>query len=77
MSTSDKNFIMSSISIETVIHCNRIFRRKEDSNSNSPDLQMTIAGSTFYGLSASQSTVDMSSSSSNQDMGDYRRAIDR
>ncbi|XP_072755267.1 uncharacterized protein Cnk [Anoplolepis gracilipes] len=51
--------------------------KKEDSNSNSPDLQMTIAGSTFYGLSGSQSSTDMSSSSSNQDMGDYRRATDR
>ncbi|RLU18195.1 hypothetical protein DMN91_010438 [Ooceraea biroi] len=51
--------------------------KKEDSNSNSPDLQMTIAGSTFYGLSASQSATDMSSSSNNQDMGDYRRATDR
>ncbi|XP_011154406.1 uncharacterized protein LOC105192169 isoform X2 [Harpegnathos saltator] len=51
--------------------------KKEDLNSNSPDLQMTIAGSTFYGLSASQSTTDMSSPSSNQDMGDYRRATDR
>ncbi|XP_029177228.1 uncharacterized protein LOC114945264 isoform X1 [Nylanderia fulva] len=48
--------------------------KKEDSNSNSPDLQMTIAGSTFYGLSGSQSATDMSS---NQDMGDYRRATDR
>ncbi|EFN72679.1 Connector enhancer of kinase suppressor of ras 3 [Camponotus floridanus] len=51
--------------------------KKEDSNSNSPDLQMTIAGSTFYGLSGSQSAMDMSSSSNNQDMGDYRRTTDR
>ncbi|XP_014468751.1 PREDICTED: uncharacterized protein LOC106741360 isoform X2 [Dinoponera quadriceps] len=51
--------------------------KKEDSNSNSPDLQMTIAGSTFYGLSTSQSATDMSSPSSSQDMGDYRRATDR
>lgn len=48
--------------------------KKEDSTSNPPDLQMTIAGSTFYGLSGSQSATDMSS---NQDMGDYRRATDR
>ncbi|KAL6444388.1 hypothetical protein ACFW04_001922 [Cataglyphis niger] len=51
--------------------------KKEDSNSNSLDLQMTIAGSTFYGLSSSQSAMDMLSPSSNQDMGDYRRATDR
>ncbi|XP_029662241.1 uncharacterized protein LOC115234954 [Formica exsecta] len=51
--------------------------KKEDSNSNSLDLQMTIAGSTFYGLSGSQSAMDMLSPSSNQDMGDYRRATDR
>ncbi|XP_076172274.1 connector enhancer of ksr isoform X2 [Ptiloglossa arizonensis] len=49
--------------------------KKQDSVPNSPDLQMTIAGSTFYGLCASQSTTDMSSSS--QDMGDYRRTTDR
>lgn len=54
-----------------------MFYRKEDSNSNSLDLQMTIAGSTFYGLSGSQSAMDMLSPSSNQDMGDYRRATDR
>lgn len=36
---------------------------------------MTIAGSTFYGLCASHSTTDMSSST--QDMGDYRRTTDR
>ncbi|XP_076621719.1 connector enhancer of ksr isoform X1 [Colletes latitarsis] len=49
--------------------------KKQDSVPNSPDLQMTIAGSTFYGLCASQSTTDMSNSS--QDMGDYRRTTDR
>ncbi|XP_076238407.1 connector enhancer of ksr [Calliopsis andreniformis] len=48
--------------------------KKQDSVPNSPDLHMTIAGSTFYGLSASQSATDMSSS---QDMGDYRRTTDR
>ncbi|KAG5321509.1 CNKR2 kinase, partial [Acromyrmex heyeri] len=47
--------------------------KKEDCNSNSPDLQMTIAGSTFYGLTTSQNTTDMS----NSDMNDYRHAIDR
>nr|XP_012216845.1 PREDICTED: uncharacterized protein LOC105668809 isoform X1 [Linepithema humile] len=51
--------------------------KKEDSNAESPDLQMTIAGSTFYGLSASQSATDMSSTLSSQDMGDYRSATDR
>ena len=51
----------------------RIFHRKEDCNSNSPDLQMTIAGSTFYGLTTSQNATDMS----NTDMNDYRHAIDR
>jgi len=51
--------------------------RKDDPNAESPDLQMTIAGSTFYGLSASQSATDMSSTLSSQDMGDYRRATDR
>lgn len=52
--------------------------RKEDFNSNSPDLQVTIAGSTFYGLSVSQSTTDISSSSNNQDIdGYYRRTLDR
>ncbi|KAK2578688.1 hypothetical protein KPH14_011657 [Odynerus spinipes] len=48
--------------------------KKEDGLAYSPDLQMTIAGSTFYGLSASQSATDMSY---NQDMGDYRRTTDR
>ncbi|XP_053997154.1 uncharacterized protein LOC128886368 [Hylaeus anthracinus] len=48
--------------------------KKQDSVPNSPDLQMTIAGSTFYGLSASQSATDMSTNS--QDMGDYRRTTD-
>ncbi|XP_012062412.1 PREDICTED: uncharacterized protein LOC105625698 [Atta cephalotes] len=47
--------------------------KKEDCNSNSPDLQMTIAGSTFYGLTTSQNATDMS----NTDMNDYRHAIDR
>ncbi|KAG5315212.1 CNKR3 kinase, partial [Acromyrmex insinuator] len=47
--------------------------KKEDCNSNSPDLQMTIAGSTFYGLTTSQNTTDMS----NSDMNDYRHATDR
>lgn len=51
--------------------------RKEDSNAESPDLQMTIAGSTFYGLSASQSATDMSNTLNSQDMGDYRRATDK
>ncbi|XP_020294465.1 uncharacterized protein LOC109860036 isoform X2 [Pseudomyrmex gracilis] len=52
--------------------------KKEDFNSNSPDLQVTIAGSTFYGLSVSQSTTDISSSSNNQDIdGYYRRTLDR
>ncbi|XP_015436099.1 PREDICTED: LOW QUALITY PROTEIN: uncharacterized protein LOC107191550 [Dufourea novaeangliae] len=49
--------------------------KKQDSVLNSSDLQMTIAGSTFYGLCASQSATDMSSST--QDMGDYRRTTDR
>ncbi|XP_076284029.1 connector enhancer of ksr isoform X1 [Lasioglossum baleicum] len=49
--------------------------KKPESIPNSSDLQMTIAGSTFYGLCASQSTTDMSSST--QDMGDYRRTTDR
>ncbi|KAL7295304.1 hypothetical protein TKK_0011338 [Trichogramma kaykai] len=42
---------------------------------SSPDLQMTIAGSTFYGLNSSQSTTDVPGSS--QDMGDYRRTTER
>ncbi|XP_066584052.1 uncharacterized protein [Prorops nasuta] len=42
---------------------------------HSPDLQRTIAGSTFYGLSASQSATDMLST--NQTMGDYRHTTDR
>ncbi|KAI4490984.1 hypothetical protein M0802_010560 [Mischocyttarus mexicanus] len=49
--------------------------KKEDCITYSPDLQMTIAGSTFYGLSASQSATDMSYS--NQEMNDYRRPADR
>ncbi|XP_043488156.1 uncharacterized protein LOC122515061 [Polistes fuscatus] len=49
--------------------------KKEDCMTYSPDLQMTIAGSTFYGLSASQSATDMSYS--NQEMNDYRRPADR
>ncbi|KOC69828.1 Connector enhancer of kinase suppressor of ras 3 [Habropoda laboriosa] len=49
--------------------------KKQDSVPNSPDLQMTIAGSTFYGLCASHSATDMSNST--QDMGDYRRTTDR
>ncbi|XP_050474912.1 uncharacterized protein LOC126865973 isoform X2 [Bombus huntii] len=49
--------------------------KKQDSVPNSPDLQMTIAGSTFYGLCASHSATDMSTST--QDMGDYRRTTDR
>lgn len=49
--------------------------KKEDGLVYSPDLQMTIAGSTFYGLSASQSATDMSYN--NQDMGDYRRTTDK
>ncbi|OXU26706.1 hypothetical protein TSAR_000117 [Trichomalopsis sarcophagae] len=42
---------------------------------SSPDLQVTIAGSTFYGLNTSHSATDVLSSS--QDMGDYRRTTDR
>ncbi|CAK9807188.1 Connector enhancer of kinase suppressor of ras 3 [Anthophora plagiata] len=49
--------------------------KKQDFVPNSPDLQMTIAGSTFYGLCASHSATDMSNST--QDMGDYRRTTDR
>ncbi|KAK9307975.1 hypothetical protein QLX08_001882 [Tetragonisca angustula] len=49
--------------------------KKQDSVSYSPDLQMTIAGSTFYGLCASHSATDMSNNT--QDMGDYRRTTDR
>nr|XP_031838003.1 uncharacterized protein LOC116429322 [Nomia melanderi] len=49
--------------------------KKQESVSNSSDLQITIAESTFYGLCASQSATDMSSST--QDMGDYRRTTDR
>nr|XP_033332799.1 uncharacterized protein LOC117224168 [Megalopta genalis] len=49
--------------------------KKQESILNSSDLQMTIAGSTFYGLCASQSATDMSSNI--QDMGDYRRTTDR
>nr|XP_012144289.1 PREDICTED: uncharacterized protein LOC100882812 isoform X2 [Megachile rotundata] len=49
--------------------------KKQDSVPNSPDLQMTIAGSTFYGLCSSHSATDMSSNT--QDMGDYRRTTDR
>ncbi|KOX71740.1 Connector enhancer of kinase suppressor of ras 3 [Melipona quadrifasciata] len=49
--------------------------KKQDSVPNSPDLQMTIAGSTFYGLCASHSATDMSNNT--QDMGDYRRTTDR
>ncbi|XP_076765347.1 connector enhancer of ksr isoform X2 [Xylocopa sonorina] len=49
--------------------------KKQESVPNSPDLQMTIAGSTFYGLCASHSATDMTNSI--QDMGDYRRTTDR
>ncbi|XP_058790907.1 uncharacterized protein LOC131664065 isoform X2 [Phymastichus coffea] len=42
---------------------------------SSPDLQVTIAGSTFYGLNTSHSATDVLTSS--QDMGDYRRTTDR
>ncbi|XP_076765350.1 connector enhancer of ksr isoform X4 [Xylocopa sonorina] len=48
--------------------------KKQESVPNSPDLQMTIAGSTFYGLCASHSATDMTNSI--QDMGDYRRTTD-
>ncbi|XP_015591697.1 uncharacterized protein LOC107266083 isoform X2 [Cephus cinctus] len=48
--------------------------RKQDSIPNSPDLQVTVAGSTFYGLSSSHSATDVLSS---HDMGDYRRTTDR
>ncbi|XP_026674146.1 uncharacterized protein LOC108630860 isoform X2 [Ceratina calcarata] len=48
--------------------------KKQESVPSSPDLQMTIAGSTFYGLCASHSATDMSNST--QDMGDYRRTTD-
>lgn len=54
---------------------NFFFYRKQDSVPNSPDLQMTIAGSTFYGLYASHSTSDISNNI--QDMNDYRRTTDR
>lgn len=49
------------------------FRKLE--KSNSPDLQVSIAGSTFYGLSTSQSATDVVTPS--HDMGDYRRTTDR
>jgi len=49
------------------------FHRKEDCNSNSPDLQMTIAGSTFYGSTMSQNATDIPN---NLD-SDYRQATDR
>lgn len=42
--------------------------------SNSPDLQITIAGSTFYGSTTSQSVTD---TLNNPDMSDYRHATDR
>ncbi|XP_046471196.1 serine-rich adhesin for platelets [Neodiprion pinetum] len=48
--------------------------RKQDLIPHSPDLQVTVAGSTFYGLSSSHSATDVPSS---QDMGDYRRTSDR
>ncbi|KAJ8673001.1 hypothetical protein QAD02_004262 [Eretmocerus hayati] len=48
---------------------------KKPEKMSSPDLQVTIAGSTFYGLNASQSATDVLSTS--QDMGDYRRTTDR
>ncbi|KAL6256051.1 hypothetical protein P5V15_013287 [Pogonomyrmex californicus] len=47
--------------------------KKENYNSNSPDVQMTIAGSTFYGLNISQNATDISN---NPDMSDYRYTID-
>ena len=48
---------------------------KKPEKMSSPDLQVTIAGSTFYGLNTSHSATDVLSSS--QDMGDYRRTTDR
>ncbi|XP_071554984.1 uncharacterized protein Cnk isoform X2 [Temnothorax nylanderi] len=48
--------------------------KKEVCDSNSPDLQMTIAGSTFYGSTTSQSATD---TFNNSDMSDYRHATDR
>ncbi|KAL0110356.1 hypothetical protein PUN28_013781 [Cardiocondyla obscurior] len=45
--------------------------KKEACNSNSPDLQMTIAGSTFYGSTTSQSELN------SPNMSDYRHASDR
>ncbi|XP_023248126.1 uncharacterized protein LOC106642128 isoform X3 [Copidosoma floridanum] len=42
---------------------------------SSPDLQVTVASSTFYGLNASQSATDVLNSS--QDMGDYRQTSER
>ncbi|XP_048506093.1 uncharacterized protein LOC105688413 isoform X2 [Athalia rosae] len=49
-------------------------KRKQDLIPHSPDLQVTVAGSTFYGLSSSHSATDVPSS---HDMGDYRRTSDR
>ncbi|XP_077280877.1 connector enhancer of ksr isoform X2 [Temnothorax americanus] len=49
--------------------------KKEVCNSNSPDLQMTIAGSTFYGSTTSQSATDMLNNS--YIISDYRHAADR
>ncbi|XP_051174533.1 probable serine/threonine-protein kinase DDB_G0282963 [Leptopilina boulardi] len=49
--------------------------RKQDLVSHSPELPVTVSGSTFYGLNASRSANDVPSSS--QDMGDYRRTSDR
>ncbi|XP_071643471.1 uncharacterized protein Cnk isoform X3 [Temnothorax longispinosus] len=48
--------------------------KKEVCASTSPDLQMTIAGSTFYGSTTSQSATD---TLNNSDMSDYRHATDR
>ncbi|KAF7994610.1 hypothetical protein HCN44_004082 [Aphidius gifuensis] len=49
--------------------------RKPDNSTNSPDLRVTVAGSTFYGLTSSHSATDVPTTS--QDMGDYRQTTDR
>ncbi|XP_012283577.1 uncharacterized protein LOC105701420 [Orussus abietinus] len=48
--------------------------RKQESIPNIADMQVTVAGSTFYGLSSSQSASDVPTS---QEMADYRRTADR
>lgn len=69
-----KRFRNSNGIAKSFVSLNLFCYRKQDLIPHSPDLQVTVAGSTFYGLSSSHSATDVPSS---HDMGDYRRTSDR